>query len=158
MTIENHIKRIKEKYADNKNLQLAKLWSLGMQLGLGYGAKQTIKAEIDKLYAQGAKMALWDKTKNKKKINDAMSLRDLSFIVNDTINYIKKKYPNEQNTIDRWMTIVTEEIGEIAKAIQDGDINNFVEECTQSIAAIYLMCLDFCKQTGCQVAFEDIYK
>ena len=58
------------------------------------------------------------------------------------INYIKKKYPNEHNSSDRWLTIVVEEIGEIAKAIQDGDINNFVEEVTQSIAALYLMCQD----------------
>ena len=76
------------------------------------------------------------------KIKDNMTLKDISYIVQDTIRYIKKKYPNEHNTIDRWMTIVTEEIGEIAKAIQDGDINNLVEEITQSISALYLMCQD----------------
>ena len=32
-----------------------------------------------------------------------------------------------------------------------------IEECTQSIAAIYLMCLDFCKQTKCNVNTFDLY-
>ena len=155
MTIENHINRIKQKYADDKDMQLQKLLSLALQIGLGYGAKQTLKKEIDALYEQGAKPAAL-KVIHDNNIKDAMSLKDLSYIVNDTINYIKTKYPNEDNTMDRWMTIVTEEIGEIARAIQEGDINNFVEECTQSIAAIYLMCQDFCKKNNCKVTFEEI--
>jgi NTP pyrophosphatase (non-canonical NTP hydrolase) len=157
MTIEKHIERIKEKWANDKDMQLQKLLSLALQIGLGYGAKQTLKKEIDALYEQGAKPAAL-KVIHDNNIQDNMSLKDLSYIVSDTINYIKTKYPNEENSIDRWMTIVTEEIGEIAKAIQDGDINNFVEECTQSIAAIYLMCQDFCNKNNCAVSFNEIYK
>lgn len=155
MTIQKHIERIKEKYADDKDMQLQKLLSLALQIGLDYGAKQTIKKEVEALYEQGAKPAALRVISNKQ-VKDSMTLKDLSYIVNDTINYIKTKYPNEQNTMDRWMTIVTEEIGEIARAIQEGDINNFVEECTQSIAAIYLMCQDFCKRNNCFVTFEEI--
>ena len=155
MTIENHIKRIKEKYSDDKDTQLQKLLGLALQIGLDYGAKQTIRKEIDLLYQQGAK-PVEVKVSQTKSIKDNMSLKDLSYVVNDTIHYIQNKYPNETNTIDRWMTIVVEEIGEIAKAIQDGDINNFVEECTQSIAAIYLMCADFCNKHNCTVTFDDI--
>jgi NTP pyrophosphatase (non-canonical NTP hydrolase) len=155
MTIEKHIERIKTKYSQDKDMQLQKLLALALQIGLGYGAKQLLKKEIDSLYEQGAKPTALEVCVNNK-IKDSMSLKDLSYIVNDTINYIKTKYPNEQNSMDRWMTIVTEEIGEIARAIQEGDINNFVEECTQSIAAIYLMCQDFCNKNNCSVTFEEI--
>lgn len=161
MTIENHIKRIKEKYANDKDLQLSKLWNLGLQLGLSYGAKQKIKTEIDELYAKGAKMPIpsWEKQKDNKrrKIKDSMGVEDLERIVHSTIKYIKAKYPNERNSQDRWMTLVAEEYGELARAINDGDISNYVEELTQTIAALYLMGVDFCTKENCAIEFEDIY-
>lgn len=158
MTIENHIKRIKEKYANDESMQLAKLWGLGLQLGLTYGTKQIIKAEIDKLYAKGVKMPdFFQNKKDRRRVRDSMSIMDLETIVHTTIDYINKKYPNEHNTQDRWMTLVAEEFGELAKAINDGDINNYIEELTQTIAALYLMGMDFCKKENCSISSEDIY-
>jgi len=159
MTIEKHIERIKEKYANDESMMLTKLISLGLQLGLPYGAKQKIIAETDKLWAKGVKPFPWLASKDsKRKIKDSMGVEDLERIVHSTIKYIKAKYPNEHNTQDRWLTLVAEEFGELARAINDGDISNYVEELTQTIAALYLMGLDFCTKQNCAIDFEDIYK
>lgn len=160
MTIENHIARIKEKYANDKPMQLNKLINLGLQLGLPYGAKQKIIAEMDKLYAEGIKPSMFKyvESKDKKtKVKDSMGVEDLERIVHSTMKYIKMKYPNEHNSQDRWLTLVAEEFGELARAINDGDISNYVEELTQTIAALYLMGVDFCTKENCAIEFEDIY-
>lgn len=81
-------------------------------------------------------------------VNRNMGLSDLEVIVHDTINYINKKYPNENNTMDRWITLIGEEFGELCRGINDGEVNNVIEEGTQTIAAIYLMMLDFIKAQG----------
>lgn len=70
MTIEKHIERIKQKYPNDINMQLSKLYGLGLQLGLGYGVKQIIQKEIDQLYAKGATLDFLMKDKTKKKVKD----------------------------------------------------------------------------------------
>lgn len=77
-----------------------------------------------------------------------MGLQDFEDIVHNTILYIKKKYPNNHNSNDRWLALIGEEFGELCQAINDGEINNVVEEGTQTIAAIYLMLIDFIKRVN----------
>lgn len=84
----------------------------------------------------------------KPQVKRGMQLSDFEEIVHTTIAYIKKKYPNERNTMDRWIVLAGEEFGEICRAIQDGDINNTVEEITQTIACLYLMAEEFIKTQG----------
>lgn len=72
-----------------------------------------------------------------------MDFTDIENIVHTTIQYIKAKYPNEQNTMEKWLSLIGEEFGELCQAINDGDVNNVIEEGTQTIAAIYLMLSDF---------------
>ena len=72
-----------------------------------------------------------------------MDFTDIENIVHTTIQYIKAKYPNEQNTMEKWLSLIGEEFGELCQAINDGDCQNTLEEGTQTIAAIYLMLSDF---------------
>ena len=72
-----------------------------------------------------------------------MDFTDIENIVHTTIQYIKAKYPNEQNTMEKWLSLIGEEFGELCQAINDGSVNNVIEEGTQTIAAIYLMLSDF---------------
>ena len=72
-----------------------------------------------------------------------MDFMDLENIVHTTIQYIKAKYPNEENTMEKWLSLIGEEFGELCQAINDGEVNNVIEEGTQTIAAIYLMLSDF---------------
>ena len=72
-----------------------------------------------------------------------MDFTDLENIVHTTIQYIKAKYPNEENTMEKWLSLIGEEFGELCQAINDGEVNNVIEEGTQTIAAIYLMLSDF---------------
>ena len=72
-----------------------------------------------------------------------MDFTDIENIVHTTIQYIKAKYPNEQNTMEKWLSLIGEEFGELCQAINDGDVSNVLEEGTQTIAAIYLMLSDF---------------
>lgn len=72
-----------------------------------------------------------------------MDFTDIENIVHTTIQYIKAKYPNEQNTMEKWLSLIGEEFGELCQAINDGEVNNVIEEGTQTIAAIYLMLSDF---------------
>ena len=45
--------------------------------------------------------------------------------------------------MEKWLSLIGEEFGELCQAINDGDVNNVIEEGTQTIAAIYLMLSDF---------------
>lgn len=73
-----------------------------------------------------------------------MHVPDFEEIVHTTIEYIQQKYPREVNSMDRWLSLIGEEYGELCQAILDGETNNVVEEATQTIAAIYLMLEQFC--------------
>lgn len=79
----------------------------------------------------------------KPEFRPGMQFNDLEDIVHNTIKYIKQKYPNEQNTMEKWLTLIGEEFGELCQAINDGEVNNVIEEGTQTISAIYLMLSDF---------------
>ena len=50
--------------------------------------------------------------------------------------------------MDRWLVLIGEEFGELCEAINDGEINNVIEEGTQTIAAIYLMLTQFVQDGG----------
>ena len=76
-----------------------------------------------------------------------MKIKDFEVVVHNTIEYIRKKYPNENNTMDRWLVLIGEEFGELCMAINDGETSNVIEEGTQTIAAIYLMLEAFSNQT-----------
>ena len=75
--------------------------------------------------------------------HSGMDFTDIENIVHTTIQYIKAKYPNEENTMEKWLSLIGEEFGELCQAINDGEVNNVIEEGTQTIAAIYLMLSDF---------------
>lgn len=68
-----------------------------------------------------------------------MEIKDFEVTVHNTIEYIRKKYPNENNSMERWLALIGEEFGELCMAINDGETLNVIEEGTQTIAAIYLM-------------------
>lgn len=72
-----------------------------------------------------------------------MDIPDFENIVHTTINYIREKYPDEHNSMEKWLSLIGEEYGELCQAINDGETNNVIEEATQTIAAIYLMLREF---------------
>ena len=45
--------------------------------------------------------------------------------------------------MEKWLSLIGEEYGELCQAINDGETNNVIEEATQTIAAIYLMLREF---------------
>lgn len=68
-----------------------------------------------------------------------MKISDFEVTVHNTIEYIRKKYPNENNSMEKWLALIGEEFGELCMAINDDETGNVIEEGTQTIAAIYLM-------------------
>lgn len=112
--------------------------------------KNTPTQIIDKSTTSGksSNVALKDDLGYYPKMQPGMKFEDLETIVHTTINYIKEKYPNERNTMDRWLVLIGEEFGELCEAINDGEINNVIEEGTQTIAAIYLMLTQFVQDGG----------
>lgn len=79
-----------------------------------------------------------------------MTIEDIKKTIDDTIAYIKKKYPNEQqeNTMDHWLALIGEEFGELCMAVNDGETNNVIEEGTQTCAAIICMLEAFIYKSG----------
>ena len=77
-----------------------------------------------------------------------MTIEDIKKTIDDTIAYIKKKYPDEQqeNTMDHWLALIGEEFGELCMAVNDGETNNVIEEGTQTCAAIICMLEAFIAQ------------
>lgn len=77
-----------------------------------------------------------------------MNIEDLKQTVDDTIGYIKGKYPEEakNNTMDKWLALIGEEFGELCMAINDADINNVIEEGTQVCATTLCMLEAFCNK------------
>jgi len=66
--------------------------------------------------------------------------------VGDALRYAETKHPNYPKSLHRRMSILTEEIGEVAKAILDyednrGDVEDIKHELRQSAA----MCFRFLK-------------
>lgn len=52
-----------------------------------------------------------------------------------------EKWGQQDHDEDRWLTILVEEVGEVAKAIQDDDPINYLEELTQ-VAAVAVAALE----------------
>lgn len=96
-----------------------------------------------------------DKLGYNPKVTEGMLIPDFEDIVHNTIKYIEEKYPDEKNTMDRWCCLIGEEFGELCKAINDGEINNTLEEGTQIIAAIYLMLRDFVNSDSVKHKLQD---
>lgn len=117
----------------------SKLWSLHQKLD--NIIQDTLKSFKRMYRLQDSEIN--DKLGYQPEVSGSMQFNDLEDIVHNTIKYIKQKYPNEENTMDKWLVLIGEEFGELCQAINDNEINNVIEEGTQTIAALYLMLSDF---------------
>lgn len=69
-----------------------------------------------------------------------VTIEDIKQNVEKDIKYIKDKYgEQEELTSDQWFTLLAEEVGELAKSINDGEVANMLEEGSQCISCIYCM-------------------
>lgn len=122
------------------------------------GEKATYEKVYDKesITPTKATMSLKDDLGFHPQLTAGMKLSDLETTVHTTIEYIRQKYPNEKNSMDRWLVLIGEEFGELCEAINDDETNNVIEEGTQTIAALYLMLLDFVQTKITDGAMSDI--
>lgn len=125
------------------NMETAKNWQKHLQRETNWDIVPSSVGKPIKSKILGDKNTLKDDLGYKPDIRGCMDFTDIENIVHTTIQYIKAKYPNEQNTMEKWLSLIGEEFGELCQAINDGEVNNVIEEGTQTIAAIYLMLSDF---------------
>lgn len=125
------------------NMETAKNWQKHLQRETNWDIVPSSVGKPIKSKILGDKNTLKDDLGYKPDICGCMDFTDIENIVHTTIQYIKAKYPNEENTMEKWLSLIGEEFGELCQAINDGEVNNVIEEGTQTIAAIYLMLSDF---------------
>lgn len=62
-------------------------------------------------------------------------------VLDEMRRQVKKWGPQDSHTLDRWNAILTEEVGEVSRAINDGNENNLDTELIQ-VAAVALSFLE----------------
>ena len=125
------------------NVETAKAWKNHLARETNWDIVPSSIGTPIKSKILGDKNVIKDELGYHPNICGCMDFMDLENIVHTTIQYIKAKYPNEENTMEKWLSLIGEEFGELCQAINDGEVNNVIEEGTQTIAAIYLMLSDF---------------